>query len=198
MAGFLLANGALSDDGTELKIRQRLLENDLVESIMILPRNLFYTTDISVTLWILNRNKEKREVEQNGVVKKYRDRKNQVLFMDLRQMGSPYEKKYIELTPEDRDKVTEVYHNWQQEGYEETYKDIPEFCYSASLDEIAEKGYTLVPSRYIEFVNRDENIDFDTKMKTLQVELKDLLEQEEKSKADLLDVFKGLGYEIKL
>jgi len=198
VAGFLLANGALSDDGTELKIRQRLLENDLVESIMILPRNLFYTTDISVTLWILNRNKEKREVEQNGVVKKYRDRKNQVLFMDLRQMGSPYEKKYIELTPEDRDKVTEVYHNWQQEGYEETYKDIPEFCYSASLDEIAEKGYTLVPSRYIEFVNRDENIDFDTKMKTLQVELKDLLEQEEKSKADLLDVFKGLGYEIKL
>ena len=198
VAGFLLANGALSDDGTELKIRQQLLENDLVESIMILPRNLFYTTDISVTLWILNRNKEKREVEQNGVVKKYRDPKNQVLFMDLRQMGSPYEKKYIELTPEDRDKVTEVYHNWQQEGYEETYKDIPEFCYSASLDEIAEKGYTLVPSRYIEFVNRDENIDFDTKMKTLQVELKDLLEQEEKSKADLLDVFKGLGYEIKL
>ena len=92
VAGFLLANGALSDDGTELKIRQQLLENDLVESIMILPRNLFYTTDISVTLWILNRNKEKREVEQNGVVKKYRDRKNQVLFMDLRQMGSPYEK----------------------------------------------------------------------------------------------------------
>ena len=198
VAGFLLANGALSDDGTELKIRQQLLENDLVESIMILPRNLFYTTDISVTLWILNRNKEKREVEQNGVVKKYRDRKNQVLFMDLRQMGSPYEKKYIELTPEDRDKVTEVYHNWQQEGYEETYKDIPEFCYSASLDEIAEKGYTLVPSRYIEFVNRDENIDFDTKMKTLQSELKELLIAEEKSKADLLSVFKGLGYEIKL
>lgn len=198
VAGFLLANGALSDDGTELKIRQQLLENDLVESIMILPRNLFYTTDISVTLWILNRNKEKREVEQNGIAKKYRDRKNQVLFMDLRQMGLPYEKKYIELTPEDRDKVTEVYHNWQQEGYEETYKDIPEFCYSATLDEIAEKGYTLVPSRYIEFVNRDENIDFDTKMKNLQAELKDLLEQEEKSKADLLNVFKELGYEIKL
>ena len=117
--------------------------------------------------------------------------------MDLRQMGSPYEKKYIELTPEDRDKVTEVYHNWQQEGYEETYKDILEFCYSATLDEIAEKGYTLVPSRYIEFVNRDENIDFDTKMKSLQAELKDLLEQEEKLKADLLDVFKELGYEIK-
>jgi type I restriction enzyme M protein len=198
VAGFLLANGALSDDGTELKIRQQLIKNDLVEAIIILPRNLFYTTDISVTLWILNKNKKSRVVEQNGVEKRYRDRQKQVLFMDLRQMGSPYEKKYIELTQEDRDKVTSVYHNWQQEGYEETYKNIPEFCYSASYEEIEEKGFTLVPSRYIEFVNRDENIDFDTKMKALQSELTDLLRQEEKSKEDLLGVFKELGYEIGL
>lgn len=198
VAGFLLANGALSDDGTELKIRQRLIENDLVEAILILPRNLFYTTDISVTLWILNKNKNARVVEQNGVEKKYRDRQGQILFMDLRQMGSPYEKKYIELTQEDRDKVTETYHNWQNEGYEDTYENVPEFCYSASFDEVKEKGFTLVPSRYIEFVNRDENIDFDTKMRTLQSELQDLLVQEEKSKSDLLDVFKELGYEIKL
>ena len=198
VAGFLLANGALSDDGTELKIRQRLIENDLVEAILILPRNLFYTTDISVTLWILNKNKKARVVEQNGVEKRYRDRQGQILFMDLRQMGSPYEKKYIELTQEDRDIVTETYHNWQTEGYEDTYENVPEFCYSASFDEVKEKGFTLVPSRYIEFVNRDENIDFDTKMKTLQSELQDLLIQEEKSKADLMDVFKELGYEIKL
>ena len=82
--------------------------------------------------------------------------------------------------------------------YEETYQNVPEFCYSASFDEVAEKGFTLVPSRYIEFVNRDENIDFDTKMKTLQSELRDLLIAEEKSKADLLTVFKELGYEIEL
>ena len=75
---------------------------------------------------------------------------------------------------------------------------MPEFCYSASFDEVAAKGFTLVPSRYIEFVNRDENIDFDTKMKTLQRELRDLLVAEEKSKADLLTVFKELGYEIEL
>lgn len=198
VAGFLLANGALSDDGTELKIRQRLIENDLVEAILILPRNLFYTTDISVTLWVLNKNKKARIVEQNGVEKKYRDRQGQILFMDLRQMGSPYEKKYIELTQEDRDKVTETYHNWQTEGYVDSYKDVPEFCYSASFDEVKEKGFTLVPSRYIEFVNRDENIDFDTKMKSLQSELQELLKEEEKSKKDLLDVFKELGYEIKL
>ena len=111
-------------------------------------------------------------------------------------MGSPYEKKYVELTEEDRAKVTSVYHAWQQEGYEETYQDVPEFCYSASFDEVEEKGFTLVPSRYIEFVNRDENIDFDTKMRTLQGELKELLAAEEKSKADLLKVLEGLGYGI--
>ena len=198
VAGFLLANGALSDDGTELKIRKQLIENNLVEAIIILPRNLFYTTDISVTLWVLNKNKKARTVEQNGVLKHYRNREKEILFMDLRQMGSPYEKKYIELTDEDRAKVTAIYHAWQQEGYEETYQNIPEFCYSASFEEVEEKGFTLVPSRYIEFVNRDENIDFDTKMKTLQSELKELLIAEEKSKADLLSVFKELGYEIEL
>lgn len=198
VAGFLLANGALSDDGTELKIRQQLIENNLVEAIIILPRSLFYTTDISVTLWILNKNKKARVVEQNGKTKKYRNRENEVLFMDLRQMGSPFEKKYTELTDEDRQVVTEVYHNWQQEVYEETYENTPEFCYSASKEEIVEKGYTLVPSRYIEFINRDENIDFDTKMKSLQSELKELLIAEEKSKVDLLSVFKELGYEIEL
>ena len=196
VAGFLLANGALSDDGTELKIRQQLIENHLVEAIIILPRNLFYTTDISVTLWVLNKNKKARVVEQNGKLKRYRNREDEILFMDLRQMGSPYEKKYIELTEEDRAKVTSVYHNWQQEGYEETYENVPEFCYSASFEEVKEKGFTLVPSRYIEFVNRDENIDFDTKMKSLQGELKELLVQEEKSKADLLKVMEELGYGI--
>lgn len=198
VAGFLLANGALSDDGTELKIREQLIRNNLVEAIIILPRNLFYTTDISVTLWILNKNKKARVVEQNGKLKNYRNREKEILFMDLRQMGSPYEKKYIELTEEDRLKVTEVYHNWQQVNYEETYENIPEFCYSASFEEVEEKGFTLVPSRYIEFINRDENIDFDTKMKSLQEELKELLVQEKQSTKDLLEVFKELGYEIKL
>ena len=113
-------------------------------------------------------------------------------------MGSTFEKKYTELTDDDRKAITDAYHNWQQEGYEETYKDVPEFCYSASKEEVSEKGYTLVPSRYIEFINRDENIDFDTKMKALQSELKDLLIAEEQSKKDLLSVFKELGYEIKL
>lgn len=198
VAGFLLANGALSDDGAEVKIRKQLIENGMIEAIIILPRKLFYSTDISVTLWILNRNKQERAAHINGIEKKYRQRKDEVLFMDLRQMGTPFEKKYMELGINDRTKVCDVYHNWQQSDFEKTYQDVPEFCYSANKKEIAEKGYTLVPSRYIEFINRDENIDFDTKMKTLQSEIKELLIEEEKSKKDLLSVFKELGYEIEL
>ena len=113
-------------------------------------------------------------------------------------MGSPFEKKYIELTPADRDKVTSIFHAWQQVYADKNYKDIPEFCYSATKKEIAEKDYNLVPSRYIEFVNRDETQDYDSAMKALQSELTDLLKQEEESKKELLGVFKDLGYEIKL
>ena len=206
VAGFLLANGALSGDGTELAIRQQLIENDLVEAIIILPRNLFYTTDISVTLWIVNKNKKARSVTQNGELKNYRDRTGEILFMDLRQMGSPYEKKYIELTDEDRAKVADTYHTWQTNI--EAYEDVPEYCFSAHLADIdvngetvkgiRSKGFSLVPSKYIKFVNRDENIDYDTKMKQLQEELTDLLKQEEQSKQDLLKVFEELGYGIKL
>jgi type I restriction enzyme M protein len=196
VAGFILANGALSGGGEEYKIRKKLIENDLVEAIVILPRNLFYTTDISVTLWILNANKKLREFEQNGRTKIHRDRANEILFMDLRQKGVPFEKKFTQFDDTTIEEVTGTYHTWQSD--KEKYDDIPEFCYSASKDEVEKKDYSLVPSKYIEFVNRDENIDFDTKMKTLQSEFKTLLEDEEKSKKELLSVFKELGYEIKL
>lgn len=130
---------------------------------------------------------------QNGVAKTYRDRTKEVLFVDLRQMGSPYEKKYIELTEDDRKKVADTYHAWQTQDWAGE-NNIDEYCYSAKFDEIEARGFSLVPSKYIKFVNRDENIDYDTKMKKLQAELTDLLKQEEESKKDLLQVFKELGY----
>ena len=196
VAGFLLSNGALSSDGTELAIRQKLLENNKVEAIIILPRNLFYSTDISVTLWILNNNKKARVVNKNGQEIHYRDRENEILFMDLRQMGVPFEKKYVELDQDTRDIVTRTYHNWQQKGFEQTYANTPEFCYSATCDEIKQKGWSLVPSKYIEFRNRDEQIDFDTKMRQLQSEIRDLLKQEEDSTKELKGLFEKLGYKI--
>lgn len=197
VAGFLLANGALSGEGDEYKIRKQLIMNDLVEAIIILPRSLFYTTDISVTLWILNKNKKARTAEQNGTMVSYRDRTDEILFMDLRQMGSPFEKKYTQLTDtEDIPQVAKVFHSWQRTGG--GYENVPEFCYSADRADVETKGYSLVPSKYIEFINRDENINFDEKMTALQGELTSLLKEEEQSKAALLSVFKELGYEIKL
>ena len=196
MAGFLLANGALSGDGTELNIRRQLLKNHLVEAIVILPRNMFYSTDISVTLWILAGNRKARTVEQNGQLVKYRNRENEVLFIDLRQWGEPFEKKYIQFTQEQISQIAENFHNWQREGYKQTYQNVPEYCYSATLEEIEAKGWSLVPSKYIEFKSRDEGIDFDSRMKELQAEMKELLKQEEKSKIDLLNLFKELGYGI--
>lgn len=195
-AGFLLANGALSGDGTELEIRRQLLQNHLVEAIVILPRNMFYSTDISVTLWILNKNKRARTVEQNGKLVKYRHREDEVLFMDLRQWGEPFEKKYIQFPPEQIEQIARDFHHWQCEGHEETYHNEPEYCYSATLDEIEQKGWSLVPSKYIEFKNRDEQIDFDTRMRQLQGELRELLQQEEESKQALKALFNKLGYSL--
>ena len=194
MAGFLLANGALSGDGTELNIRRQLLKNHLVEAIVILPRNMFYSTDISVTLWILAGNRKARTVEQNGELVNYRNRENEVLFIDLRQWGEPFEKKYIQFSGEQIAQIAENFHNWQREGYEQTYRNVPEYCYFATLEEIEAKGWSLVPSKYIEFKNRDEGIDFDTKMTQLQSEMQELLRQEAESKKELLNLFKELGY----
>ena len=112
----------------------------------------------------------------------------------MRQIGIPFEKKYIQFSEQDILKITGTYHQWQTKEIE----NIPEFCYSASLEEVAKKDFSLVPSKYIEFVNRDENIDFDEKMETLKGEFADLLKAEASSKNDLLTVFKELGYEIKL
>lgn len=197
-AGFLLANGALSGEGQELLIRKKLIENHLVEAIVILPRSMFYSTDISVTLWILNRNKRARTVEQNGKMVKYRNRENEVLFVDLRQWGEPFEKKYIQFSEEHIRSIAANFHNWQREGWEQSYENVAEYCYSATLEEIASKNYSLVPSKYIEFVNRDEQVDFDQKMRGLQSELSALLKEEVESRQELLDVFKSLGYEITL
>ena len=196
VAGFLLSNGALSGGGEEYKIRKKLVDNALVEAIVILPMKMFYTTDISVTLWILNKNKDEHTRSIGDVSRTYRNRKDEILFMDLRQIGIPFEKKYIQFSEAQIEKIAETYHNWQQQ--DKSYEDVPEFCYSARLDEVRKKDYSLVPSKYIEFVNRDENIAFDDKMETLKEEFTDLLTEEQQSKQELLKVFKELGFEIEL
>ena len=199
IAGFLLANGALNDPD-EFEIRKQLLENDKVEAIIVLPRDMFYTTDISVTLWIVNMNKKAGVV--NG--RQLRDRTNEILFMDLRKWNENVEeividkgkkKKKTVLYDEQIARVKEVYSNWQSVDTN-LYSDVPEFCKSASLEDLRSRNYSLAPSKYIEFIDHDLEIDYESEMKRVQSEMVDIMKKEKKSQAMLVEAFRGIGYGI--
>ena len=196
IAGFLLANGALNAGGDkpntdpEYAIRKQLIENDKVEAIIVLPREMFYSTDISVTLWILNNNKKEREL--NG--RTLKNRQKQVLFMDLRTLNTTiYEKKYVQLTEQDIARVRDIYFNWQTG---QDYQNIPEFCRSVSLDEIRSRNYSLAPSQYIEFIDKDLGIDYQVEMQRIQSEMTALLVKEKTSQAMLEEAFAGIGFNL--
>lgn len=193
IAGFLLANGALGAGGEEGEIRKNLIENDKVEAIIVLPRNMFYHTDISVTLWILNNGK--KAAVKNG--RKLRNRENEVLFVDLRTWNDKvYEKKYVMLDEIQIADIKRIYTSWQSEDWETEYSDVAELCRSVSKEEIKQTGYSLVPSKYIEFVDRDLEIDFSTEMTRIQSEMKEIMALEKQSQAILRNAFKGIGYGI--
>ena len=198
VAGFILANGALSSDGTEKEIRKKMLERGLVEAIIILPRKLFYSTDISVSLWVLNANKKARTVVREGVEVHLRDREKEVLFIDLRQKGDPYEKKFVQLSAETIAETASLYHRWQQEGIERAEFDIPGYCHGADFKEIDANDFSLVPSKYIKFDAKDSQEDYASKMQSIQSSLAEVLKEEAEGREKLLSLFKELGYSINL
>ena len=195
VAGFLLANGALGDSDT-LEIRKKLIQNDKVEAIIILPRELFITTDISVTLWILNQNK--KGGEYHG--RKLRNREHEILFMDLRQWReNPVKnegKKKVRLVDEQIQRAADIYHTWQSEGTDGKNYAVSELYRSVDIAEIEKNGWTLVPSKYIEFIDHDLDINFPAEMARIQGEMKEILSQEKKSQEMLEKAFKGIGYGI--
>lgn len=195
VAGFLLANGALNDSDT-LNIRRKLIENDKVEAIIVLPRELFITTDISVTLWILNQNK--RGGEYNG--RNLRNRQGEILFVDLRQWTEnrvkDENKKKVQLTHEQIQRAVDIYHTWQNKGTDGNNYEIPELYRSVHIKEIEENNWTLTPSKYIEFIDRDLDIDFNKEMARIQKEMSNLMKQEKESQKMLEEAFRGIGYEI--
>jgi type I restriction enzyme M protein len=192
IAGFLLANGALGSEGEEVKIRKQLIKNDKVEAIIVLPREMFYSTDISVTLWIINNNK--KACTHNG--RQLRNRENEVLFVDLRTWNqNVYEKSYVMFTTEQIEAVKKIYNGFQADYRAEKYEK-PELYRAVKLDEIKKKKYSLVPSQYIEFIDRDLEIDHEAEMKRIQADLKELMQREKKSQTQLTNAFKNLGYGI--
>lgn len=201
IAGFLLANGALNDPD-EYTNRKQILENDKVEAIIVLPRDMFYTTDISVTLWIVNMNKKACTV--NG--RCLRNREHEVLFMDLRYWNENIEeiilekgkKKKTVLTDNKIDKVKEIYNNWQSADVS-LYSDVPELCKAVHLEGnggIRDKDYSLAPSKYIEFIDHDLEINYTAEIQRIQAEMREIMKEEKRSQVMLEEAFKGIGYGI--
>ena len=206
VAGFLLANGALGDSDT-LEIRKKLIQKDKVEAIIILPRELFITTDISVTLWILNQNKKGGEYHGRTL----RNRENEILFVDLRTWTeNPVKnegKKKVFLSDEQIQRAADIYHTWQNEGTDGANYAVPELYRSVKTRKwhdqdgneglsIEQQGWSLVPSKYIEFIDHDLDIDFNAEMSRIQAEMRDVLAKEKQSQKMLEDAFRGIGYGI--
>ena len=195
VAGFLLANGALGDSDT-VEIRKKLIQNDKVEAIIILPRELFITTDISVTLWILNQNKKGGSYHGRTL----RNREGEILFMDLRAWRENAVKgenfKKVKLDTEQIQWAAKIYHEWQADGTDGLHYEVPELYRSVGIKEIERQSWSLVPSKYIEFIDHDLDIDFSTEMGRIQEEMRNVLAQEKHSQKLLEDAFRGIGYDI--
>ncbi len=160
VAGFVLANGSMSSNQSgEGEIRKNLIEADVVDCMVALPGQLFYSTQIPVCLWFLARDR------RNG---KFRDRRGQILFIDARQLGRMVDRTHRELADEDIARIADTYHAWRGEKDAGTYADIAGFCNSASLEDVRKHGHVLTPGRYVGATERDEDEEgFEAKMARL-------------------------------
>ncbi len=146
VAGVVLANGSMSSSQSgEGEIRRAMLEADIVDCMVALPGQLFYSTQIPACLWILAKNRSGGAVKQD----KLRDRRKQVLFIDARNFGVLIDRVRRELTTTEIQRIADTYHAWRGEAYAGQYEDVPGFCKSVSLEVIRESGYVLTPGRYV-------------------------------------------------
>jgi type I restriction enzyme M protein len=187
LAGFVLANGSMSSNQSgEGEIRQRMIEADIVDCMVTLPGQLFYSTQIPVCLWFLTRNKK------NG---RFRDRRGETLFIDARKMGTLTDRVHRELTDEDIARIAGTYHAWRGDKGAGEYADAPGFCKAAKLDEIQKHGYVLTPGRYVgaEAVE-DDGEPFEEKMARLAATLREQQAEAARLDAAITANLKELGY----
>ena len=164
-AGFVLANGSMSSSQSgEGEIRKNIVEADLVDCMVALPGQLFYSTQIPVCLWFLARDK------RNG---RFRDRRGETLFIDARKLGSLVDRTHRELSDDEIARISGVYHAWRGDAGAAEYADEPGFCRSAALDEIRGHNHVLTPGRYVGSADADEDDEpFDEKMRRLTATLR--------------------------
>jgi type I restriction enzyme M protein len=187
IAGFVLANGSMSSNQSgEGEIRKAMIEADLVDCMVALPGQLFFSTQIPVCLWFLARNKK------NG---RFRDRRGETLFIDARKLGTMTDRTHLELTEEDAVKISGTYHAWRGDQGAGEYADVAGFCKSARLDEIRAHGYVLTPGRYVGAEEaEDDGEPFDEKMKRLTATLREQRAEGAKLDAAIAANLKELGY----
>ena len=167
-AGVVLAKGALtSKTGGEGEIRKALIENRLIDCIVNLPAKLFLNTQIPAALWFLSRNRN------NG---KFRDRHDEILFIDARNLGHLINRRTRELSREDIQQIANIYHNWRNP--DGNYEDVPGFCASVSIEKVKELDYVLTPGRYVGLPDNDDNLDFNERFTALKAELEEQLKEE--------------------
>ena len=187
VAGFVLANGSLSSNsGGEGLIRQKLVEDDLVDCIVAMPPQLFYTTQIPVCLWFLARDKK-----NSG----FRDRRGETLFIDARRMGHLVDRTHRDFSDEDTNCLTRAYHAWRGEPDAEEYEDVPGFCKSVMWDEVASHSYVLTPGRYVGSESLvDDGEPFEEKMARLTATLEEQFAESGRLEEDIRENLAKASY----
>ncbi len=187
LAGFVLANGSMSSNQSgEGEIRKNIIEADLVDCMVALPGQLFYSTQIPVCLWFVARTKK------NG---RFRDRRGQTLFIDARKLGRFVDRVHRELSDKDIARIAGAYHAWRGDKGAGKYADVLGFCKSMTVEEIRQHGHVLTPGRYVGAeVQEDDGEPFDDKMKRLVAKLDKQFAESAKLGKVIRKSLRGLGY----
>jgi len=201
LAGFVLANGSMSSNQAgEGEIRKNIVEADLVDGMVALPGQLFYSTQIPACLWFLARDKSGKSPSSSlrqgwGVGGRFRDRRGQVLFIDARKLGRMVDRTHRELTDEEIARIADTYHAWRGAKDAGEYTDVPGFCKSASLEEIRKHGHVLTPGRYVGAeAQEDDGEPFEKKMQRLVAQLREQQDEARRLDEAIWKNLKELGY----
>ena len=186
-AGIVLANGSMnSNTSGEGDIRKNMIEAGIVDCMVALPAQLFYNTMIPACLWFLARDRTNH---------KFRDRSNEILFIDARKLGTMINRRNKEFTDEDIAKISGTYHAWRGEGGE--YADIPGFCKAATIAEVRANNYVLMPGRYVGTEEaEDDGVPFEEKMATLTAQLAEQFAKGNELQERIRENLRGIGYDI--
>jgi type I restriction enzyme M protein len=189
VAGFVLANGSMSTSTTsEWEIRRQMIDADLVDCIVTLPGQLFYSTQIPVCLWFMAKNKAPKGL---------RDRRGEILFIDARKIGHMADRTHKELSPEDVRKIADTYHAWRGQNEAGDYEDVKGYCKATKLTEVQEHEYILTPGRYVGIEDAEEDSEvFEDKMVRLTSELAEQFVKSRQLEDEIRKQLGGIGFEF--